>query len=596
MRFDVVLSGGLYFDGTGAPGQVRDVGLREGRVAAVSEAPLDTTGAQVIDARGRWVVPGFVDLHTHYDAELIAAPALSESVRHGVTTVAVGSCSISTILSEPEDCSDLFTRVESVPRAQVLPLLRARKTWRTPAEYVTFLRAQPLGANVCAFLGHSDLRTRVLGLGRAVDGRVRPTEAELAEMERWLGEAIDVGLLGLSSMTNPWDKLDGDRYRSRALPSAYASWGEYRRLNRLLRARGAILQSAPNLVTAVNSLLFLAESAGLRLRKALKTTLITLADAKASPGLHRVVSFMTRVCNRLLGGDLRWQTLPVPFEVYADGMELVVFEEFGAGREALHLADQLARNTLMQDEAYRRRFRRDYEVKLSPRVWNRDFYQAEIVGCPDASVVGQTFGQVAGRARPAPGRRVPRSDGGPRRAAALAHDHRQPPATRGGPHDRRPRRAGGLRRLGRAHPQHGLLQLPAAHAAARGRAPDDAARARRVAADGRAGRLAGRGGRPPAGGRSRRPRGHRPDRSRRAARRLPRGADGGPLGPGADGEPLRRRGRVGPDPRACGQSARRDRAVAGARAGLRTVLARAHGAAGGGRSTLEPDRVRRRSA
>jgi N-acyl-D-aspartate/D-glutamate deacylase len=58
---------------------------------------------------------------------------------------------------------------------------------------VTFLRAQPLGANVCAFLGHSDLRTRVLGLGRAVDGRVRPTEAELAEMERWLGEAIDVG-------------------------------------------------------------------------------------------------------------------------------------------------------------------------------------------------------------------------------------------------------------------------------------------------------------------------------------------------------------------------------------------------------------------
>jgi hypothetical protein len=143
-------------------------------------------------------------------------------------------------------------------------------------------------------------------------------------------------------MTNPWDKLDGDRYRSRALPSAYASWGEYRRFNRLLRARGAILQSAPNLVTAVNSLLFLAESAGLRLRKALKTTLITLADAKASPGLHRVVSFMTRVCNRLLGGDLRWQTLPVPFEVYADGMELVVFEEFGAGREALHLADQLS--------------------------------------------------------------------------------------------------------------------------------------------------------------------------------------------------------------------------------------------------------------
>jgi N-acyl-D-aspartate/D-glutamate deacylase len=85
-------------------------------------------------------------------------------------------------------------------------------------------------------------------------------------------------------------------------------------------------------VTKVNSLLFLPESAGLGvLRKALKTTLITLADAKASPGLHRVLGALTRCVNRLLGGDLRWQTLPVPFEVYADGMELVVFEEFGAG-------------------------------------------------------------------------------------------------------------------------------------------------------------------------------------------------------------------------------------------------------------------------
>ncbi len=395
MGFDVVLTDGLYFDGTGAPGLRRHVGVEDGAIAAVSEAPLDTTGAQVIEARGRWITPGFVDIHTHYDAELIAAPALSESVRHGVTTVTVGSCSISTILAEAEDCSDLFTRVESVPRTQVLPLLRARKTWDTPRGYVEFLRGSPLGANVCAFLGHSDLRARVLGLARAVDGRVRPTEAELTEMERWLDEAIDVGLLGLSSMTNPWDKLDGDRHRSAALPSTYATWGEYRRLNALLRRRDRVLQSAPNLVTAVNAFLFLLESAGLGARKALRTTLITLADSKSTPILHRLIAPITHFVNRALGGNFRWQTLPVPFQVYADGMDLVVFEEFGAGREALHLAAEVERNALMKDEAYRRRFRKDYEVKFSPRVWNRDFYQAEIVGCPDASVVGQTFGQVA---------------------------------------------------------------------------------------------------------------------------------------------------------------------------------------------------------
>src|SRR5690349_4590173 len=105
MTYEVVIRGGLFFDGTGAAGVVGDVGINGGRVAAVSETPLE--GARVIDARGRWVMPGFVDIHTHYDAELIAAPALSESVRHGVTTVTVGSCSISTILSEAEDCSDL---------------------------------------------------------------------------------------------------------------------------------------------------------------------------------------------------------------------------------------------------------------------------------------------------------------------------------------------------------------------------------------------------------------------------------------------------------------------------------------------------------
>jgi N-acyl-D-glutamate deacylase len=349
----------------------------------------------VIDARGCWVMPGFLDVHTHYDAELLAAPSLSESIRHGVTTVTVGSCSISTILSEPEDCSDLFTRVESVPRAQVLPLLRASKRWSTPRQYVDFLQRHPLGANVTAFLGHSDLRTRVLGLARAVDRRARPTAEELAQMERWLEEALDCGLLGLSTMTNPWDKLDGDRHRSAQLPSTYATWGEYRRLHRILRRRGRILQSAPSLVTKVNALLFLLESCGLAFRKPLRTTLITLADAKSSPGLHRAVAAVTRFSNRFLRGELRWQTLPVPFEVYADGIDLVVFEEFGAGQAALHLADEVERNQLMQDEGYRRRFRRDYARRFGPRVWQRDFHDAHIVACPDPGVVGRSFGDVA---------------------------------------------------------------------------------------------------------------------------------------------------------------------------------------------------------
>ncbi len=396
MSYDVIIKNGLCFDGTGAPGERVNVGIRGGRVVDKSAEPLDETDcAEIIDARDRWVMPGFLDLHTHYDAEVIAAPSLSESVRHGVTTVAMGSCSISAVLSAAEDCSDLFTRVESVPRSHVLPLFRERKTWSTPREYVDFLRGHPLGPNVATFLGHSDLRARVLGLARAVDRDAKITEVELTEMQRWLEEALDAGFLGLSTMTNPWDKLDGDRFRSSLLPSAYAKWSEYRRLHRVLRDRERILQSAPNITTKVNALFFMLESAGLFFRRALKTTLITLADTKSTPGIHRLVAPLASLVNRIFGGDFRWQTLPVPFEVYADGVDLVVFEEFGSGRALLHLVSEVERNELMKDAAYRRRFRKDYERTGTSRVWHRDFHDAFVAACPDESLVGRSFGDIA---------------------------------------------------------------------------------------------------------------------------------------------------------------------------------------------------------
>ncbi|HTM84347.1 MAG TPA: hypothetical protein VL179_05480, partial [Mycobacterium sp.] len=78
----------------------------------------------------------------------------------------------------------------------------------------------------------------------------------------------------------------------------------------------------------------------------------------------------------------------------ADGIDLVIFEEFGSGAEALHLKESVERDELMRDGAYRRRFRKDYEAKYGPRVWHRDFFDADIVACPDVSVVGKSFGQV----------------------------------------------------------------------------------------------------------------------------------------------------------------------------------------------------------
>ncbi|MGV2585432.1 UNVERIFIED_CONTAM: hypothetical protein K7Z70_24935, partial [Mycobacterium avium subsp. hominissuis] len=249
-----------------------------------------------------------------------------------------------------------------------------------------------LGPNVAAFIGHSDMRAATMGLDRATRKDVRPSAAELARMETMLNEALDEGFVGMSSQQLLFDKLDGEVCRSRTLPSTYAAPRELRRLNAILRRRDKILQSGPDITNPLSVLSQLMTSLGIG-RPRLKTSLLSAADIKAIPFVIHVMDRLARVVNAL-GGDFRWQHLPVPFEVYADGISLVVFEEFGSGAAALHLQTEIERNRLMRDEGYRRRFRKDYDSRFGPRVWHRDFFDAEIVACPEQAVVGKSFGQV----------------------------------------------------------------------------------------------------------------------------------------------------------------------------------------------------------
>ncbi|MFI6047016.1 amidohydrolase family protein [Nocardia sp. NPDC051321] len=392
-RYDVVIRGGLVFDGAGSPARTADVGVSDGKVVAVSAEPL-SEGARTIDAAGKWVIPGMLDVHTHYDAEVLGNPGLGESVRHGVTSVVIGNCSLSTVYSDADDCADMFARVEALPWDAVHSAVKEHQNWDGPRAYAESLAARPLGANVAALLGHSDIRVAVMGLGRAVDPQAQPTGDELNRMRQMLTDALDAGFLGLSTIRSSFSKLEGVRFPTRQLPSTYAGWREYAALNKILRQRNRIHQSTPNLTSRLEIARYFAQSAG-RFRKPLKTTLIAGMDVKADRTTARAATTAAWIANTVGGAAFRWQHLPVPFEVYADGVDLVVFEEFGSGVAALNIRDVMKRGELLADESYRRQFRKDLAKKYGPRVWHRDLYDAQIVSCPEAEVVGKSFGEVA---------------------------------------------------------------------------------------------------------------------------------------------------------------------------------------------------------
>jgi len=392
-EYDLALNGGTLYDGTGAPGRTACVAIRDGAIAAIGDVPF--AARRTVDARGLWVMPGFLDVHTHYDAEVEAAPSLSESLIHGVTTIFMGSCSLGAVLSDPVDIADMYTRVEAMPREHVLPLFEQKKTWRTPREYREHLSTLALGPNVACFAGHSDLRCAAMGLERSVTEGEEPTSDELQRMCGWLADALDAGFLGLSCNTNKWDKLGGSRFRSRPLPSTYAGWDEIRSLVTVVRERGRVLQGIPNISAKYDTFLFFLESIGLGFRPAVKTSLVSMVDVRSNRLIYKGLGWLTRIVNRLLGGDVRFQALPVQFDLFVDGLDAPVFEELGAGTAALHLERAQERRALLLEPKYRAWFRKQWTSRFAPKVFHRDFKQSQVVACRDASLVGRSFFEIA---------------------------------------------------------------------------------------------------------------------------------------------------------------------------------------------------------
>lgn len=237
-QFDLVIQGGDVVDGTGAPRRKASVGVKDGRIAAIGD--LDATDAeQTVDATGRIVAPGFVDIHTHYDAQVFWDPSLSPSSYHGVTTIVGGNCGFSVAPLVPEAGDYLMrmlARVEGMP----LESLKAGVPWNWTSfsDYLDKLEGK-VAVNAGFLVGHSALRRVVMG-----DDAVghESTDEQLAEMVKLLHESLDGGGLGFSSSAAPTHN-DGD---GKPVPSRAASRKELVALAAVVRDHaGTTLEFLP---------------------------------------------------------------------------------------------------------------------------------------------------------------------------------------------------------------------------------------------------------------------------------------------------------------------------------------------------------------
>lgn len=229
--FDVVIRNGLVVDGTGAPGRLADVAVQDGRIVAIGE--VSESGAQEIDAQGLVVAPGFVDVHTHFDAQVFWDTTLSPSPLHGVTTVISGNCGFTIAPLEPEHgdyMMQMLARVEGMPLSslqQGVPW-----NWRTFGEYLDAIDGS-LMPNAGFLVGHSALRRTVMG-ERSVGEFA--SDDELQAMKELLAESIEAGGLGFSSS---WAKTHNDADGD-AVPSRHASEKELVELCAVLKDTPAV--------------------------------------------------------------------------------------------------------------------------------------------------------------------------------------------------------------------------------------------------------------------------------------------------------------------------------------------------------------------
>ena len=376
MTGDVVIRGGTVIDGTGAPGTAADVAVTDG---VISEIGPNLSGDRELDAAGHAVTPGFIDIHSHYDAQVFWDPALTPSSFHGVTSVIAGNCGFSIAPCRPEH-RDLLARTLQHVEDMDLATLAAGIPWdfETFPEYLDSVQRHGSALNYGVYVGHTAIRLFVMG----EEGYDRdPTAAEIARMQAVVREAMTAGAMGFATSSSATHNGDGGR----PVPSRRADLAELE----------ALLQPLHDLDKGVAALLpgekiKHADVYGLQQRIGRPLTWTALLTVKGYPWHEAIIADNNAA--RAAGGQV-WPQISVRVLAFQMNLREPFTFNMAPAFAALMNAPMEARLAAYRDPEWRRTALEDLETRTMIRPNWGALEVAESVAHPE--LVGRRVAELA---------------------------------------------------------------------------------------------------------------------------------------------------------------------------------------------------------
>jgi N-acyl-D-amino-acid deacylase len=344
---DLLIRGATVHDGLGTPGRVADVAVKDGRIAGVHASGAALPAATVIDAGGLALMPGIVDLHTHYDAQATWDPTLSPSPSLGVTTAIMGNCGFG-IAPCPAPLRETMVKNLSVVEGMDLQALVQGTRWEfeTFEQFMDLLRRQQPYLNVGVFAQHSTIRTAVMGEGASA--RAEPTPGELAAMRAEVRMAMEAGAVGFASSFSP----NHSGFGGAPMPSTIAGDAELQALAGVLGelGRGVFMMATGPRATPE----FMEDIAARTGRPAFISTVLTMYNAAAP---ERGLSYYEKCAAAIARGHevyVQTSCQPLSFDFTLNDPYLLLSHDAFDQVKGAPLADLPA---IYRDPAFRARFR-----------------------------------------------------------------------------------------------------------------------------------------------------------------------------------------------------------------------------------------------